>query len=508
MTTLRSLALPALLSGLVAGCGGSSSSKPPGGCSPTDTSSCQSGQVCEPVSGGGYVCAAPVQLSGKVFDLATTSGIADARVVALDPNQAPLAPASKTDTNGNYSIAVPATRTSSGSPTGSVTLRADAAGYQTFPSGLRVAIPVDLSTATLTSGKYQVTTATDIGLAALPAGTYAALHGTVAAAPAKGGILVVAAPAAGGAGVSGFADQSGAYYVYNLPVAVGGTSWTVQPYAQGTNYVVSTSSPSTSPLTLANGDDKEVDFSVGTTVPYTLTGSVQPAGQNLPPAPQQTSVILMVKSTYDAATHRGWAPPGLRDGNVTDASINPAPFTITGVPDGDYAVLAAYENDGMVQDPGQGSTGLYEVVVSGGALTKVYLNGALQSNKSITFKVTGAVSLGSPFTGAYDSSPWPVPSTGCTAVACTPTFDWVAYPSTIQYDVEVIDYLGNAACQKTGIPGNTTPLAFTWNPTDCLTANAALATWYQFVVKAYQNGTSGLVEASYSEDLKGVFYTP
>ncbi len=488
-----SVALVALATaGLAAGCG-SSSSNSSGSCNPAGASSCLSGQVCEPVSGGGTVCAAPVQLSGKVFDLATINGIANARVVALDPNQAPLAPASITDVNGNYTITVPATRTSSGSPTGSVTLRADAAGYQTFPSGLRVAIPVDLSTATLTSGTYKVTIATNIGLAALPAGNYAALHGTVAAAPAKGGILVVAAPATGGTGVSGFADQSGAYYVYNLPVAGGGTSWTIQPYAQGANYAPSV----TLPLTLMPGDDKAVNFTVSSTAPYTLTGTVQFTGQNLPTYPQ-TSVILVVKSTYEPILHRGWAPPGLRDGNVTTTSPS---FTISGVPDGDYLVLAAFENDGMVQDPGQGSTGLYEAVVSGGALTVVFLNGTLQSNKLIAFKVTGAVSLAAPFTGTYDSAPWPASSNA-------PTFDWVAYPSTVQYDVEVIDQLGNIACQKTGIPGNTVPLAFTWSTSDCSAATAASGAWYQFVVKAYQNGTSGLALASFSEDLKGVFYLP
>jgi hypothetical protein len=499
MPTLRSLLLrilPVLLSAAAAGCSSSKSSS--GGCNPADASSCQNGQVCEPVSGGGTVCAGAVQVTGKVYDLADAApGITGARVVALDASQAPLAPAYTTAAGGQYTITVPATRNADGSPTGSITLRADAAGYETFPSGLRTAIPVALSTATLTSGTYQVGTATDIGLAALPAGSYATLHGTVAAAPSKGGILVVAAPEAGGTGVSGFADESGAYDVFNLPVAAGGTSWTVKPYAQGANYAVSATSPSTSPLTLMPGDDKEVDFSVGSTVPHTLTGGIQFAGQNLPAAPQTTSVILVVKSTYDSILHRGEAPPGLRDGNATSAG-----FTITGVPDGDYMVLAAFENDGMVQDPGQGSTGVYEAVISGGALTAVYLNGALQSSQTIQFKVTGAVSLSTPFTGTYDSAPWP-------ATSSTPSFDWIAYPSTYRYDVEVIDSLGNLACEKTGIPGNTSPLTFTWNATDCFgAASAAPATWYQLVVKAYQNGTGGVVEASFSEDLKGVFYTP
>jgi hypothetical protein len=493
MRPLRSslLSVSVFVSAL-AGCGGSSHSSGSGGCA-ANPSSCQAGQVCEAVTGGGSVCTAPVQLSGKVFDVANpTPGISGARVVALDASQAPVAPASATDGTGHYAITVPATRNPDGSPTGSLTLRADAAGYLTFPSGLRPAIPVSLSGATLSSGMYQVTTATDIGLVALAAGSYAALHGTVAAAPSKGGILVVAAPAAGGTGVSGFADQNGAYYVYNLPVAAGGTAWTVRPYAQGANYTTGTALP----VTLVNGDDKVVDFTVASTPTYTLGGTVQFTGQNLPPAPQKTSVILAVKSTFDQSLHRGEAPPGLRDGNVV-SGINT--FTIPGVPDGDYVVLAAFENDGMVQDTGQGSTGQYEAVISGGTLTQVLLNGTVVSNSQIAFKITGAISLAAPFTGTYDSAPWPAGSN-------TPTFDWLAYPSTDHYDIQVIDYLGNVACAKTGIL-TTDPTSFTWNATDCASATAQAGTWYQFLVRAYQLGV-GTPLASRSEDLKGVFYMP
>ena len=485
MPTLRSLLLPAFLSAVAAGCSSSQS----GGCNPADASSCPSGLTCEPVAGGGTVCAAPVQLSGKVFDLANpTPGISGARVVALDASQAPLAPAATTNASGGYAIAVPATRNPDGSPTGSVTLRADAAGYQTFPSGLRQAVPVALSTAALVSGTYRVTAATDIGLAALPAGSYAALHGTVATPQSGGGALVVATPAAGGASVSGYADKSGAYYVYNLPVAASGTTdWMVKPYAKGANYLSSAAQP----VALANGDDKLVNFTIGSTIPYTLTGGLLFTGQNKP-ASAVTSVILVVKSTYDQLLHRGEAPPGLRDGNATGSG-----FTISGVPDGDYMVLAAFENDGWVQDTGQGSTGYYEVVISGGALTEVFLDGALQSNQSIAFKVTGAISLDAPFTGTYDSAPWP-------ANTATPTFYWADYPSSATYDILVIDYLGNVACSKTAIPYGTT--SFAWNSGDCSGATGTSSnTWYQFIVRAYQTGGA---LASRSEDLKGVFYTP
>lgn len=486
MPTLRSLLLPAFLSAVAAGCSSSQS----GGCNPADASSCPSGLTCEPVAGGGTVCAAPVQLSGKVFDLANpTPGISGARVVALDASQAPLAPAATTNASGGYTIAVPATRNPDGSPTGSVTLRADAAGYQTFPSGLRTAIPVALSTAVIVSGMYQVTTAaTDIGLMALPPGNYAALHGTVAASPSASGALVVATPASGGPPyVSGVADKSGTYHVYNVPLSAG-TSWTVKPYAKGANYTTSV----TLPIALANLEDKQVDFAIGSTPPYTLQGqSIQFAGQNKP-STAVTSVVLVVRSTFDPTLHRGEAPPGLRDGSATGSG-----FTITGVPDGDYMVLAAFENDGWVQDTGQGSTGYYEVIISGGALTQVLLAGTPVSNNQINFKVTGAISLATPFIDAYDSAPWP-------ANTATPTFHWADYPSSATYDVQVIDYLGNVACSKIGIPYGTT--SFAWNSGDCSGATGTTSgTWYQFIVRAYQTGGA---LASRSEDLKGVFYTP
>ncbi len=484
------LSLPGFVVGLSLACG--STPPPQNVCDPSAQNPCSSGLVCEQVSGGQPGCFAPLVVSGRTFDLANTNsatnGVAGARVVALDASRAPLSPVAISGADGSYSIpTVPATRNPDGSPTGAVTLRADAAGYQTFPSGLRPAVPVDLSTAVLSSGKWVVSTATNIGLAKLPAGSYAALKGTVAAAPAKGGILVVAEPAAGGAGITGVVDEQGSYAIFNVPVGGGGTSYNVRPYAAGANYQPDV----TLPIGLNAGDDKTVNFTVSGTGTATVSGSVQFTGQNLP-ADKTTSVILVVKSTFDSSIARGEAPPGLRDGNVTTNG-----FTIPGVPDGDYVVLAAFENDGMVRDVGQGSTGLYEVTVSGGAVTQVLLNGSVVAGGAIGFKVTGAISLGAPFTATYDSAPWP-------ADTATPQLTWVAYPSTDHYDVTIVDELGTTVCTKTGILGNAAT-SFTWNSTDCSAAGAQSGKYYQFVVKAFQTGGA---QASRSEDLKGVFYLP
>ncbi len=64
-----------------------------------------------------------------------------------------------------------------------------------------------------------------------------------------------------------------------------------------------------------------------------------------------TTVVLVPVSTFSSTFVKGEVPPGLR------APKQPAPpsikgaFTITGVPDGYYVVLAAFENDFLVRDP-------------------------------------------------------------------------------------------------------------------------------------------------------------
>lgn len=473
--------------------GSCSSSRKPA-CDPMAQNACSSGLVCEQVQGGEPDCFSPLEVGGRIFDLANpepaTNGVIGARVVALDANRAPLSPVAISGAGGAYAIAVPATRNPDGSPTGAVTLRADAAGYQTFPSGLRPALPVDLSTATLSAGKWVVASgATSIGLAALPPGNYAALHGTVSATPTRGGILVVAQPAAGGSGITGIVDGNGSYAIFNVPVGVGGTSYQVRPYAAGANHQPDV----TLPIALGSGDDKAVNFTAGGTGTATLTGSVQFTGQNLP-AVKKTSVILVVKSTFDSALGHGEAPPGLRDGNVTDVASG---FTVPGVPDGDYVVLAAFENDGLVRDVGQGSTGLYEISVSGGVITQVLLDGSPVPGGTIGFKATGAISLGAPFTGTSEATPWP-------ASTATPTLEWVAYPSTDHYEATVIDELGVTVCAKSGIL-QTDPNSFTWSSIDCTVATAEAGRYYQFIVKSFQTGGA---QASRSEDLKGVFYIP
>lgn len=468
----RSLLLVTLVA--AAGCGGGSS-KHDTSCDPTKVDACSSGQVCEQVQGGTTACVAPVQVQGVVFDLAkdrTTGPIQDARVVPLDVNGAPLGSAATTATNGSYTVRVPAVRDTSGKPiSAGVTLRADAMGYATFPSGIRSAVPLDLGGATLANGVYTLSSSlTDVGLIVDSTAGTGKIHGAVAGVTTAGALVVAEQS---GIGHTGVADSSGHYVIFNLPVG----DWSVQAYAKGMNHAPQTVAG------LAANDDRLADIPLGAAATATVTGSIQPTGQNQP-ATLDTSVILVVQSTYDLAIDRGESPPGLVVPNLTQTA-----FSLAGVPDGKYTILAAFGNDGYVRDvSGIGGTAPVDVEV---------VNGVMTSTPG-SFKITGAVS--------FAAGGGITPSTGTDAGATltnslAPIFTWVAYPSlgTGSYHVTVFDALGTPIWTPAPIPAGTTSVTYSGPP---LVANMT----YQVRITAFDTGAN---QISRTEDLLGVFtYRP
>ncbi len=196
------------------------------------------------------MCFAPVEVRGKVVQLDDTSkGIAKAHVSAADTNGAPLATTVSKD-DGTYALTIRSARADDkGTPIGkTLTLRAAAANYQPFPSGLRVALPVDTSGVTKAEKDpaYVLTTpATTLALIALPGAEQGrpSISGTVEVSDGQAGVLVVAETA--GVGVSGVADAAGAFTIFNVPPGEN----VVQAYSRGVNYtsvpvsVVSGTSP-------------------------------------------------------------------------------------------------------------------------------------------------------------------------------------------------------------------------------------------------------------------------
>lgn len=459
MTATR-LAAAALIA--VAGCGGDD-----GPCDPVAQSGCSDGKVCEQVAGADTpACFAPVELRGRVMNLASSAGIAGARVVAVDVNGAAASGVAISAADGSYAIQVPAQRASSGAPGAfPVTLRADAAGFQSFPGTIRQPLPVDVATATLQDGAYVVQSAvTSIGLLAHTAGT-GAIHGHVEIADGHPGVLVVAE--ASGKGAAAIAARDGDYAIFNLDPG----HYTVTAYARGHVYP---------PAEIDVAGDIVLDLALGSAAPGSLTGQIEIVNGG---TGSKTSVVAFVESTFDPVTGRGVLPPGLRSPSSGPPDVSGA-FSIDGVPPGRYVVVAAFENDDLVRDP--------DHCIAGTADAHVQVSAGQAAAIGTAFKVTGALAVMSP--GAIQAE----------AVTAAPVLRWADDSSEDHYVVEVFDAFGQRVWNTTiaGVSGTTPTVSYGGPMTPGM--------YYQFRVTSTktQGGGGMTCELSRTEDLRGVFYVP
>jgi hypothetical protein len=477
MKTVRHIALLALLAVAAAACGSKSSSP----CNVTAQAGCDAGLACEEVVGGQPACFEPVVVTGTVSDLSTAAPLGGSRVVALDQDRAPISNVASSAADGAYTVTVRAARTPAGAPAAAATtLRADAQGYQTFPGGLRTALPVDLSGAVRdAAGHRWVVSGPLTALELLPLGGAAGawIHGTVARPPSGGGSLVVAEPAPGdtgpGTGRTAIADASGQYAVFNLSE---GTAYLVKAYARGASYAPATTAA------LAAGDNAgpALALAAGTGASFSgglifNNGATGPVG-----------VALVVRSTYLENLDRGETPPGL----AVQSGANG--YAFTGVPDGRYVLQAAYGQEGVVRDiSGGGNTAAVELEVLSGALA-----GALDQ-----FKLKPAVDL-----TAIDGQA--VTGTPVEVASATPVFEWrrtSAYSSASTYRVKVYDALGTEVWSHDLAGGATSTVTYAGSP-------LAEGMPYQLRILAIAEAIPvpvAFTVLSQSEDLLGVFtYLP
>jgi hypothetical protein len=469
---------------LLTACGSNSSSS----CDRAAQTGCAAGLVCEPVQGGNPACFKAVAITGTVADLESGTPLNDARVVALDANGAPQSTAGITagTTNsgtptGAYALAVRAARDSTGKPVQAfVTLRADKQSYQRFPGGVRTALPIDLSTAALdqATNTWGISSQlTALELVPLSSAVAAFVHGSVARPPSEAGVLVVAEPAPGGAGPTtgstGIADASGNYAIFNLAP---GTAYVVTAYAKGANYTPVTTAA------LASGDNALAQITLETTAP------AQNVGGNLiynNGATSPVSVTLVVESTYVSSLDRGESVPGL---TVSGS----ASYSLSGVPDGRYIVLAAFEADGDVRDvSGTGNTAPVEMVIQNGALS----GGAASV---APFKIVPAVQL-------LSIGGTSVSTTPAVVTTPSPTFAWQKESvdaSAATYRVNVYDTFGTNIWTHDVLAGaGVNSLAYGGT---ALQAGMS----YQLrilAIKEASPGATGFTELSQTEDLLGVF---
>ncbi|MFZ5471511.1 MAG: hypothetical protein ACOZIN_18965 [Myxococcota bacterium] len=403
------------LAGLVVACGG------PRECVLGEPSSCPAEQICEQVQNREKpLCMAPVTLGGKVFDLATQAGIASAEVVATDENGAPIGTAARSGSDGSYLLRVPSVRIDEkGAFVGrKVLLRSQAKNYLPFPSGARISVPVDTSAAARERDADPFvlqTPQTDIGLEPLPAGAQnqPSISGTVEVSAQQRAVLLVIE--SGSTGFTTLAGPDGSFTFFNVP----GGGWKISAYSQGVNYTPVE-------VQVQNADVAGVQLKKSAVPTASLSGSVQlVAGAN----GAGTSVVLVVESTFIESLGRGEVPLGLRAPEPGIAPNVTGSWTVSGIPDGKYVVLAAFENDGNVRDPDPGISGtqIQHITVE---------NGAVSGAPSPAFKVTGAVGLVSPGKEGVEDT------------GTTPTFTWEVYSNADAYLLKVFDSLGSEIWQQ------------------------------------------------------------
>ena len=455
----------ALSRALLAGCGGDPAQSQT--CSLTATySGCAGGQVCELV-GEQPACVAPVVVRGRTIDPAGVA-IAGALVVALDANDTPITGTVVSGTDGAYELRVPLPRASDGALTvGRIKLRASAAGFQTFPSGLRRPLPLELSGAVALEGKLVLqNSATDITLFAIANPTNAPLGsiaGTVSGQPGKRGILVVAE---GPVTLTAISDVQGGYRIFNAPAG----NYVVRGYVAGVQF-----QPAMATVTAGARTDA-INLDPRTASLGTVSGNVSMVNA---PGGSLTSVVLVVAATFNEALKRGEVPPGLRAPRAGVPDVTGA-FTIADVPDGDYLVLAAFENDGLVRDPDTSIGGTQIQRVSLGEATR-------QVALPASFKITEALAVLSP--GAGDAMD---------AVTGPPTFRWKDDSSEDRYALEVFDSRGFMIWKDDQIPRVTS------GEVQVIYAGPALTPGqlYQFRATSFHKGD---VPISQTEELRGVF---
>jgi hypothetical protein len=447
-----------MLAVCVWGCGSADEETPPSSCLVVDQSGCKAGETCESIAGGQTACFASIMLKGTVIDAtAANQPIAGAHVVARDENGAAIADVAVSDANGAYALVVPAQRDPSGVPLATTyTLRADAAGYDPFPAGLRVALPLDVRSAT-GSPPVLENPATKIALYPRSGTDFGSISGTVKASH-PGGVLVVAE--GGNAQSSAIADKSGAYTVFNVSPG----SYELRGYAAGLSLTPASASVS------AGVQTKGVDLSTSGEALGKVSGSVSIVNA---PGGSVTSVVLAVESTFGETLGRGEVPRGLRVGSVSGA------FAIADVPPGKYVVLAAFENDKLVRDPDTsiGNTSTLHIAVAGAPVD------------AGNFKITEALTVVRPGAAQVEMAPTPV------------SFVWVDDSSEDHYVLEVFDNFGTKLWSNDNVAsakGSQNVSVAYGGP--ALTSGG----YYQFRATSIKDG----VPISRTEDLLGVFLAP
>jgi hypothetical protein len=447
-------------------------------CNPTDETPCEPGLSCEELADGtGSVCGGVVELRGMVVDALEETPIAGARVLALDDTGAPVSDVAVSDADGNYVLPIAVPRDTDGNPATAITLTlsASAHAYQIYPSGVQPAFPVsteelmeaeddpDIDTDDHTS--FVQNASTTIGLLPLGSEDGFTISGRIATEEDKtGGTLVTAE---GASSVYTIADRSGAFTLFNVPSGAA----TLRGYRGGLQIVPQ--------MVTVDADVDGVVLELAATGLSTVSGSVSIVNGG---DGTDTSVVMIPAALFNTVFEFGPVPFGLRAPEPGVAPNVSGAWTIVDVPEGDYKVIAALENDFLIRDPDTNIAGtdILDLTVVAGQ------NVDLQDG----FKVTGALAVMSP--GAE----------GPEEVTGTPTFVFEDDSSEDRYEVIVHDALGTEIWRDDQIPSVSGGGAVTVEyGGPALTPGM----YYRFQGISWKEGQPAASKISRTEDLRGVF---
>lgn len=457
---------------LLAACGSEDEPRPGvvgDACTPGEAPGCDVGLSCDPwAAGDGSVCAQPIAIRGEISDALSGESLAAARVVVLAADGSPVGDVAYSDDTGRYSILVSAPRNSDGSvaETATWTLSASAQGYEPFPAGPRPALPISA----IQSDDELVIDASNTGLALLPHAEperYARrIQGTIAG-PSPGGTLVVAEGAPAPA-PHAIASHSGEFTIFNVPSG----RFELAGYKRGQQL-------ERAAVTTLAGSVSDARLELAEAPSGAVSGNVNIVNA---PGDSATSVVLVPQSVFDARLERGPIPLGLRAPGLPQAPSVSGAFAIDQVPEGDYVVLAAFENDRLVRDP--------DTSIAGTALQAVRVGAGESVIMSQSFKITEHLAIVAP--GAT------IPE----RVSGDLRFVWVDDSSEDRYELELFTALGDLVWEQrsvvAGTGGGSVEVAYTGPE---LTSGML----YQFRVTSFRDRNGDATAISRSEDLRGVF---
>lgn len=430
---------------------------------------CAPGLACEATESGEDRCHTALYVQGQVFDSASLDAIEGAQIIAFNEEGSALSDVSVSDAAGTYRLQIPALRDAEGAPVQQFfTLRGSAADFQTFPGGLRTALPIDATTAVADAedGGLVIDTAqTDVALLQLPEDEqgFSSISGRVDIDGGLGGVLVVA-ESDPDTGISGVSARDGAFTIFNVPPG----EYQLRGYIAGTQV-------EPEPVTMADAAVEDVVLTESADGLKDVSGQIQIVAAS---GGLQSSVVFVVASTFDETSVRGEVPAGLRAPRSGAPTIDGA-WTIEGVPAGDYYVLAGFENDELVRDPDEGIAGteLVRTTIEAG-------EGSFEVTPS--FKVTAALDTVSP--GAE----------GPEGLSEPPTLTWGPASNAQSYNVVVFNAYGDIVWEANDIP----PAGGSANLSVAYDGPFEDGMYYQFRATAYRADSA----IATTEDLRGVFF--